>query len=147
MKEFTRYVHRLWLVEFNTNGDSDDPASYGNRLEVQDEAEANAVGSELSTKGEQPIDGWPELGVRVGEGLHTIVIDVDHPASLVPSAQPDHFHLYIDIPPVTWDRYQAWLKASMDIGLIQSGYYHASVDRKSTFLRLPWKPKLIEGAK
>lgn len=78
--------------------------------------------------------------------LHGLVIDVDHPMTVVPSTQPDHGHLYVTLPrPVEWDLYLAWLEASAAIGLISRNYLRHCKVRKSSMVRLPWvkkQPKL-----
>lgn len=74
--------------------------------------------------------------------LHHVVIDLDHPATLVPSTQPDHGHLYVRLPrPVEWDTYLAWLEASAAIGLISRNYLRHCKVRKSSMVRLPWIKK------
>lgn len=70
--------------------------------------------------------------------LHRIVIDVDHPAHLVDSSTPGHHHLYVEIPPVEWDKYVKWLEASVEIGLISEGYANACISRGHSDVRLPW---------
>lgn len=130
------YAHRLWKVDFD--GDSDEPGPETVRVETEVESEANAVSSEVSGFSYDPF-GPPGLPPVVG--THTIAIDVDFPAVLVPSSTSGHHHLYVDIPPVTWEAYERWLIASVEIGLIEEGYLRASQGRKATFLRLPWVKK------
>lgn len=69
---------------------------------------------------------------------HVIVIDVDHPAHLVDSSTPGHSHLYVEIPPVEWDKYVKWLEASAEIGLLSPGYVNACITRGHSDVRLPW---------
>lgn len=74
------------------------------------------------------------------ESMHMVAIDLDMGAYLVPSTRPGHHHLYIEHS-LTWPAYEKLLKALAEAGLIEDGYYHASVRRKATFLRLPWIQK------
>lgn len=125
MSQFTQPLHRLWKAEFEPNEDYDHD-KYVSRVEVSDENEANAVSSELAGD---------------GRGTHTVMVDIDLPAQLIRSSTEGHYHLYVDIPPVSWEKYEAWLKASVEIGLIEEGYQRASSERKATFLRVPWVKK------
>lgn len=74
---------------------------------------------------------------------HTVMLDIDAPARLVPSTTPGHYHLYIDIA-VTWESYEPLLDALANAGVIQRGYADASIQRQGTCLRLPWVRK-FEG--
>lgn len=71
---------------------------------------------------------------------HKIVIDLDLPAKLIPSSTPGHFHLYIDHV-MEKDAYFKLLAALMEAGLIEEGYYHASMARGYSAARLPWIKK------
>lgn len=89
-------------------------------------------------------DGAPQEGANVVsskiaglQDAHTLAIDVDLPARLLPSSTPGHFHLYIDEPAMSWRQYKRVLKALMRAGIIEKGYYKASVRRRATHLRLP----------
>jgi hypothetical protein len=75
-----------------------------------------------------------------GKGKHTIMLDIDVPATLVPSTTPGHSHLYIDVP-VEWDKYQALLDALVVAGVLEPGYVSAAKGRGCTALRLPWVKK------
>lgn len=75
-----------------------------------------------------------------GEDRHTVVLDIDIPAALVPSTTPGHSHLYIDAR-MTWDTYSALLDALADAGVIERGYAGASKARKFSAVRLPWVEK------
>ena len=70
------------------------------------------------------------------DGLHAPALDIDSPARLVSSSTPGHFHLYLDRP-VTWRDYRRVLRALHRAGYIDDGVYWRSLDRGSTFLRLP----------
>lgn len=69
-------------------------------------------------------------------GMHMPAIDIDYPAEMIPSRTPGHFHLYLD-KICTWPEYRRVLWAMSRAGLIEPGYYRASVERKATFLRKP----------
>lgn len=77
---------------------------------------------------------------QVRDGWHTVMIDIDHPVRLVPSTTAGHWHLYIDVA-MPWWRYRRLLKALKTAGIIEPGYYSASVMRGHTALRLPWVRK------
>lgn len=74
-----------------------------------------------------------------GEGQidwHYPTLDIDFHAELIPSSTPDHFHLYLD-KGMSWRTYKRLLKELARAGIIEEGYYGASVARKSTQVRLP----------
>lgn len=77
---------------------------------------------------------------QVQDGWHTVMLDIDQPVRLVPSTTPGHWHLYIDVA-MPWWRYRYLLKALKIAGIIEDGYYRASVKRGFTSLRLPWVKK------
>lgn len=76
-----------------------------------------------------------------GPNLHIVVLDIDHQAHLVDSSTPGHSHLYVEIPPVSWTDYVAFLEAAAKIGLVEPGYVEASKRRGHTDVRLPWIKK------
>jgi hypothetical protein len=135
LKDVTKYVHQLFFVDFVS--DSATGTVETKRRPVGHEEFANAVSSEVAAFPYEPFDN-PTGPTQAPPGWHTIAIDVDHDAALVPSTTLGHYHLYVDIPPVKWEAYERWLIASADIGLIEPGYLRASQERKATFLRLPW---------
>ena len=94
------------------------------RGECRDIDEANLVSSELDRQ----------------RGTHTIMLDIDHHARLVPSSTPGHFHLFIDVE-LAWGAYQDLLLALADAGVIQRRYANASIQRGGTHLRMPWVRK------
>lgn len=75
-----------------------------------------------------------------GTDLHKPVLDLDLPATLLPSSTPGHFHLLID-KAMTWEAYEALLHALADAGLVEPGYVSASQSRGYTAVRLPWVRK------
>ncbi len=72
--------------------------------------------------------------------LHTIMLDLDVPAVLVPSTTPGHSHLYIDVP-LTWGSYRTLLDALAACKVLEKGFAEASKKRGFTALRLPWIKK------
>lgn len=73
---------------------------------------------------------------------HALVIDIDHPSWLVRSTTPGHFHLYVDVPGgITDAKYRRLLGALADAGVVERGYYEASVARGHSDVRLPWIKK------
>lgn len=112
--------HLLYRVDFDrSTGYNDDEV----RTDC-DPADANVIASELADR-----PGW-----------HTVMLDLDLPARLVPSSTPGHSHLYIDAA-VPWDKYAALLRALADADVIEDGYANASIVRGHTALRLPWISK------
>lgn len=67
---------------------------------------------------------------------HYPVIDLDFDCELVPSSTPGHYHLYLNTP-VAEQKYFAMLKAMVDAGVVEEGFYSASVERGYTTCRLP----------
>lgn len=71
---------------------------------------------------------------------HKVVIDLDMDAVLIPSSTPGHHHLIID-KTMPWNDYANLLASLRDAGLIQDGYYKASVNRGASVIRTPWTKK------
>jgi len=94
------------------------------REETTNLDEADVITSEIANK-----KGW-----------HTIAIDLDVPAKLVPSSTDGHSHLYIDVP-LSWTEYERLLRLLSSIGVIEPGYFRVSKRFKRTSLRLPWVSK------
>lgn len=71
------------------------------------------------------------------DGRHLPALDIDFEVRLVPSRTEGHYHLYLDgMEPMHWSAYRRLLEALMLAGVIEKGYYGASVERKATFLRV-----------
>ena len=87
-----------------------------NIVEVDSENEANLISS-----------------LTVND-THAPVIDLDLPARLLPSKTPGHFHLYLDVE-MPHDDYFKLLKVMSEVGLVEEGYYQASVNQQSSFVR------------
>jgi hypothetical protein len=84
-------------------------------------------------------------GERYDSSYHSPVLDIDFPARLVPSTTEGHFHLYLDGITMEWKRYERLLAALAEAGIIEQGYYEASVRRKMTCVRLPHVRKPVEN--
>lgn len=91
---------------------------------VVDADKANIITSKL--------DGLPE---------HALVLDLDFPATLIPSSTPGHFHLVLD-KQVEWDKAVLVLDAMAAAGLLEDGYVKASKARGYTAIRVPWVKKI-----
>lgn len=88
--------------------------------EVKSVEDANLISSKITN-----LAGW-----------HAPVLDLDFPCVLVKSSTPGHYHLYLN-KIMSWERYVKLLKALKDAGLIEEGYYQASIARGATFVRPP----------
>lgn len=73
---------------------------------------------------------------------HQVVLDIDHPAWLVKSTTPGHYHLYIEVPGgIDAMKYFRMLDAMAEAGVIERGYAAASQRRGYSAVRLPWVKK------
>lgn len=73
--------------------------------------------------------------------MHMPVLDLDVPATLLPSSTPGHSHLFLDRR-IFWDDYVNLLDALAACGLVEAGYVRVSKARGYTAVRLPWVRKL-----
>lgn len=79
---------------------------------------------------------------------HALLLDLDLPTYLVASTQPDHYHLYVDVPGgIPHGTYVKLLKVLAEAGVIEKGYAKASLQRGFTSLRMPWKTKDLSKKK
>lgn len=67
-------------------------------------------------------------------GRHKPAIDIDIACKLRASRTKDHYHLYIE-KEMPWWKYRMLLKVMVWCGIVEEGYYRASVGRKQTHLR------------
>jgi hypothetical protein len=140
LRKISVYTHRTYDVEFDRRLKKchcEGYCSCNERGEVPVE-KANTISSEVT--GFVDFPGLPYV-----EGRHTIMLDIDVPAILVPSTTKGHSHLYIDRH-ITWEQYEELLHALAKVGIIELGFAEVSIARKATFLRLPWVRKQ-EGEK
>lgn len=82
------------------------------------------------------LDGHRQNVIDEDDEYHRPILDIDLPVMLIPSSTPDHYHLYIDAP-MKWGAYKKLLSALSGAGIIEEGYYKASVSRRASYLRLP----------
>lgn len=95
-------------------------------IEVTDRDEACLISSR--TRDDGP---WSFLG---GSDLHMPALDLDFPCELRESS-PGRFHLYLNRA-ITWEKYQLLLLAFYNAGLIEAGFYHSSIARGASYLRV-----------
>lgn len=133
LNELSAYQHRYYQVDFRPGQDSSEPDQPVSRPIVELD-KAQTWSSEL-------VDAE---GNRTG--YHTVMLDIDHPVRLVPSTTEGHYHLYIDVP-VREAEYFEVLRHLALAGVIETGYYEASLARGGTHLRLPWVRKDLDAYK
>lgn len=76
----------------------------------------------------------------LGSDLHTVMLDIDLPVTVLESSTPGHHHLFID-KKMDWSTYIDLLKALSRAGIIEEGYYHAALAQGATTIRMPWVRK------
>jgi hypothetical protein len=115
-------------------------------VELDNEGYANTLIPVGTTQGEDIWFEEPEVVLsRIKDddpwsSKHTLMLDLDVPATLVPSSTEGHSHLYIDVE-MTWDQVVAIMDALVAAGVVEEGYAKASKKRRCTALRLPGKTK------
>lgn len=97
---------------------------------TQNEAEAVLVSSRIDVP-DEPSPFW-----NLPQTMHAPILDLDFPCHVVESSTPGHSHLYLD-KPITARKYRRLLKALWKAGMIEEGYYRASLTRDATHLRHP----------
>jgi hypothetical protein len=76
----------------------------------------------------------------VGSKHHAPILDIDFPATLIPSSTPGHHHLYLDTE-MSWRTYRRLIKALARAGVIEKSWAKASLRSGDTLLSPPWKKK------
>jgi hypothetical protein len=71
-----------------------------------------------------------------GDWVHAPVIDIDHPCTVVPSAKPGHYHLFID-KEMTRVQYFKLLDVMVEVGIVEDGYVAAAKKNGFTGVRIP----------
>jgi hypothetical protein len=66
--------------------------------------------------------------------LHAPAFDVDFPVECYESSTPGHYHILIDVP-MPWWKYRLLMWWMAKCGILEKGYYKASVARKASYLR------------
>lgn len=80
-----------------------------------------------------------------GTTRHRPILDIDFPASLIPSSTEGHSHLYLD-KELTEDEMGKLVTTLWEVGIIADGNLNQWHRSKRLFLRLPWVKK-GKGAK
>ncbi len=127
----SRFPHSMFKVE-EWSAAYDGKLVASRAIPVSDPDEADLITSGIATSGSP--SSW-----------HTVMLDLDVPAVLVPSTTEGHSHLYIDVP-VRWEVYQELLAVLAKAKILESGYVAASRNRGFTSLRLPWVRKATPPA-
>jgi hypothetical protein len=105
-----------------------------------DQLEGNEYDPSKEGRDSAPIGESNVTTSMLVDGGHTLVLDIDVPAVLVPSSTPGHSHLFIDVA-MGWPAYSKLLDVLAEVGVVQPGYVSASVARGYTSVRLPWVRK------
>lgn len=93
-------------------------------LEPKEYVEAEAEESNLVTSKLDYLKG----------NLHAPALDVDFPVECYESSTPGHYHILIDVP-MPWWKYRLLMWWMSKCGILEKGYYKASVARKASYLR------------
>lgn len=127
-------INRLTTYKVRAFGaTSSDQRNMPDEMERASVSESNIVSSLWRSDREFP---------RSPMSRHALVLDIDHPAWLVASSTPGHFHLYIDVPGgIPWPDYVNLLNTLAKCGVIEEGYAGASIRRGHSDVRLPWIKK------
>lgn len=89
------------------------------------------------------VNGNPLFDVNFG--MHVVTLDIDAPCTVVPSAQPGHYHLFID-KKITWSHYKNIMSALMSGGIVETGYAEAATKTGFTAVRIPGEElKVLPG--
>lgn len=72
--------------------------------------------------------------------VHKVLLDIDHPAVLIPSTTEGHYHLLIDVE-VPWEKYVDFMDAAAEAGILEKGFVKAARARGFSTLRMPWIKK------
>lgn len=118
-----RAFHKADLENYLAEGEKATPT------EVAGVEDANVVSSLAA--GHVSGESW---------SAHFPVLDIDFPASLVPSSTPGHYHLYLDRA-VPEDAYFKLLWALQDAVILQRRYVESSMERGYTSVRFPGAKK------
>ena len=135
------FPHRLYKVDKWDQSSSGAMVISASHI-VKDPQDADIITSLIVDNSPkfQPLAGYQ---VKANKELHTVMLDLDVPATLIPSTTLNHSHLYIDVP-VPWEDYVSLLDLLMKVKILEKGYTGASKSRGFTSLRLPWVHKLCD---
>lgn len=96
------------------------------------EEEANLISSKLNIPGKT--------------NLHAPTLDIDLPVHCYESSTKDHYHLFIDVA-MPWWKYKILLRCLAFCGIIEKGYWKASVTRGASLLRKKGVLKKVSTAR
>lgn len=130
-------INRLVTYKVPNIGSTDSNGDIGGPAEDRFPAPVEDADVVSSLRIKQPLIDDPN-----GPETHALVLDIDHPAWLVRSSTPGHYHLYVDVPNgIGRKNYERVLDALAVAGVIEPGYAGASKARGFTSVRLPWVKK------
>lgn len=114
--------------------------SEAKNVSFQGDHDPNVVTSLVPEGQTSSFSGFSSEELEDGGSFHMPVLDIDFPAALVPSSTPGHYHLYLNRK-MTWKQYRLLLWVLSVTGIIEQGFYAASVKRGYSAARLPWARK------
>lgn len=142
--DFMRLARNLQAgdIDFSKDADgSDDELDVEKLIGDKPLLEANSVSSRVARTEYKATETDPlTFNGYTLKDTHKVVIDLDMDAALWETSTPGHHHLIVDHE-MTWDTYKELLIALEKAGLVQSGYLHACLARKASWIRTPWTKK------
>lgn len=130
---------RAAVVDFYESGSDDPLYPEGIQRVTKELGDANCVSSLVLDSGSDTAETDSEWWDST---RHKPVLDIDIPCLLLDSSTPGHHHLIID-KEMPWWKYKNLLLALADAGIIEPGFAHASINRNSSWVRVPWEKKNI----
>lgn len=85
------------------------------------------------------------IGSLCGDGKHRLILDLDIPATLVPSSTEGHSHLYIDAA-MSFDTMIAVIDALASAGVVDRKWAKVVRSRGMALVRPPWVKKPVKSA-
>lgn len=133
---------RLAWVDFDRGGYTDDEEADGRVILDAPLEEANVMTSlvDIDAVNGRRIVGAKQTTERGAITLHRVVLDVDHPVTVVESSTAGHSHVFVDLM-LPWQDLVKLMEVLAEIGLVEPGYVNASKARGYTAVRLPWITK------
>ncbi|MDF3280863.1 hypothetical protein [Gordonia sp. N1V] len=128
VERYRRITSNLLHGSFE-RGDKEDSGYFA----IDDFDQTDSVDAKLVTSRIVDEEGKPT-------GSHKLVIDLDHDAILLPSSQPGHHHLIVDVT-MSDAKLYLLLETLAVAGVIERGYADASIEQKGTSARTPWALK------
>ena len=139
---FPRFFHfarglKSAIVDFCEGGSEDPLAPVNVERYTANLSEANCVSSYIEGSGDDRAEDEAEWRYST---RHKPVLDIDIPCLLLDSSTPDNHHLFID-KEMSWRQYMRLLEVLGDVGILEPGYVHASINRNASWVRVPWVKK------